>query len=577
MAIDDDFTVSATGDIRYVGAAHGAAGSGYYSVIQFHRWLQGLADNASAASYSAASLDYLDITDSTPSERSTDNIITLLNGFNIDQTASEHLYDGSIIQNGGNDIWDGLLIISNQGMDLQIVQNGSIISADFWNSIPDGSVYKGLNSDPSNGYSHRFMLKVRNLGSDIDGRRLLGQTRVWGYSYSEFKINGTARGNNVMALTYTVDLNNTTDESTVGTWEDINNTTQGYNAIDVDNNSVSEYYYSKWNKSTYSINQFYERMKYLTRQGASSTLYGLNGELFRGITHELNVTSPRSGTFAEFESISWGTGATAGTGQLIAINNTTTPTKMWIQLLTGAAPSGSVVITGASSATATYTSTLVERTISFPFCGVSTGSALIGAYGFGVEASGLSATDKVFDLTNTQVNPPDIRSFSVTGLSDGNDYVLVGPESGGVLNLSQFTLQTTLNTANVTSVVINTTIPSDTPSSGTIRVMDNNNNYRRLHFSSRSGSTFTIDTTDGNEDFDTVNATAGNNVFISYIDTLAGASSVSYNAVYSSSRSLFVRVRFGGTSGASYTDAIKTFESPASFPGSAAAIRTADA
>ncbi len=27
MAIQDDFTVSATGDIRYVGAAHGAAGA----------------------------------------------------------------------------------------------------------------------------------------------------------------------------------------------------------------------------------------------------------------------------------------------------------------------------------------------------------------------------------------------------------------------------------------------------------------------------------------------------------------------------------------------------------------------
>ena len=82
MAIQDDFTVSATGDIRYVGAAHGAAGAGYYTVIQFHRWLQDLADNASAAVSSASSLDYLDITDSTPSERSTDNIITLLNNFN---------------------------------------------------------------------------------------------------------------------------------------------------------------------------------------------------------------------------------------------------------------------------------------------------------------------------------------------------------------------------------------------------------------------------------------------------------------------------------------------------------------
>lgn len=577
MAIQDDFTVSSAGDIRYVGAAHGAAGAGYYTVIQFHRWLQDLADNASAAISSASSSDYLDITDSTPSERSTDNIITLINGFNIDQAVSEHLYDGSIIQTGGAEIWDGLVVIAGQGMDLQIVQDGAVIATDFWNTVPNGSSFKGLNSDPANGYSHRFMLRVRTAGNDIDGRRLLGQTRVWGYSYSEFKINGTARGNNVMALTYAADLNNTTLEATVGTWTEITNTTQGYNGIDVDNNSVDEYYYSEWNKHTYTINQFYERMKYVTRQGSAATLYGLTGELFRGISHEINLTTPRSGTFAAFEAISWGSGATAGTGQMLAINSTTAGTKMWIQLLTGVAPTGSVLITGASTATATYAGTLTERTLSFPFCGVSTGSALIGAYGFGVEATDLAATDKVFDLTNTQVTPPDNRSFSVTGLSSGNDYVLVGPESGGVLNTAQFSLQTTLNAVNITSVVINTTIPSDTPSTGTIRVEDNNGNYRRLHFSSRSGNTFTIDTSDGNEDFAVVNATAGNDVFISYIDTLAGATSVSYNAVYSSSRPLFVRVRFGGTSGASYTDAIKTFESPASFPGSAAAIRTADA
>lgn len=577
MAINDDFTVSSTGDIRYVGAAHGAAGAGYYTVIQFHRWLQDLADNASAAISSASSLDYLDITDSTPSERSTDNIITLINGFNIDQTASEHLYDGSIIQAGGADIWDGLVVIAGQGMDLQIVQNGAIIATDFWNTIPNGSSFKGLNSDPANGYSHRFMIKVRAAGTDIDGRRLLGQTRVWGYSYSEFKINGTSRGNNVMALTYAADLNNATSDATVGGWTEITNTIQGYNGIDVDNNSTDEYYYSKWNKHTYTINQFYERMKYITRQGSAVTLYGLNGELLRGITHEVNLTTPRSGTFAAFEEVSWGVGATAGTGQMLAINSTTAGTKMWIQLLTGVAPSGSVLITGDSTATATYAGTLVERTLSFPFCGASTGSALIGAYGFGVEATDLAATDKVFDLTNAQVTPPDNRSFAVTGLSSGNDYVLVGPESGGVLDTNQFTLQTTLSTPNVVSVVVNTAIPSDTPSSGTIRVEDNNGNFRRLHFSGRSGSTFTIDTTDGNEDFDGINATAGNGVFISYIDKLADATSASYNAVYSTPRALFVRVRFGGTSGSGYSDAIKTFESPASFPGSAAAIRTPDA
>jgi hypothetical protein len=572
MAIADDFTVAQNGNIRYVGAAHGAAGAGYYTVIQFHRWLQDLADNAVA---SASSSDFLDITDTTPSERSTDNIITLIAPYNIDQTASEHLYDGSIIQSGGDDIWDGLVVIAAKGMDLQIVQDGAIITSDFWNTIPNGDTFKGLNRDTNNGISHRFMIKVRSSGTDIDGRRLLGQTRELAYTYSEFKVNGTARGNNVMALTYASDLNNQTASGTIAGWTTITNTTQGYNGIDVDNNSTDEYYYSEWNKDTYSINQFYERMKYLTRTGTAETLYGLNGELFRGITHEVDLTTPRTGTFNAYEKVTWGTGGTAGEGQMLAINSTTAGTKMWIQLLKGVAPSGSVTITGfTSSATATYAGTSTERALSFPFCGASTGSAIIGAYGFGIESTDLSASDKVFDLTNTQITPPNYVTFTVGGLVNGEDYVLVGPADGGVLDADQFTLQTGLTADNITSVVINTTIPSDTPAAGYIRVADNNGVYRRLHYSSRTGSTFTIDTTDGNEDFGTINATVGNNVFISYIDKLADATSASYTCVYSSNRNLYVRVRDGGVS------PIKTFETTGvlgSGGGSATAIRTSDA
>lgn len=66
MAIADDFSVAANGDIRYVGS--GPA----YTVIAFHRYLGLLMDDAQASGD-----DILDITDATASERSTDNLITL--------------------------------------------------------------------------------------------------------------------------------------------------------------------------------------------------------------------------------------------------------------------------------------------------------------------------------------------------------------------------------------------------------------------------------------------------------------------------------------------------------------------
>lgn len=546
MAIADDFSVAANGDIRYVGS------TANYSVIEFHRWLGDLMDDAQASGN-----DLLDITDATASERSTDNIITLINGYNIDDTAAQHLYDGSIIQDGGNTIYDGLVVFGGAGMYLSIIQNGAVLTPNFWTN--------GLNPDAANGISHRFMVKVRTGGADIDGRRLIGQTREFGFSYSEFRINGTSRGNNVMALTYASDLNNATAEATVATWTGITNT-EGYRSIDVNNDSTPENYYSEWNRDIYTINQLFERAKWLTRRGTASTIYGLNGELFRGITHEITVDTP-AGTFNAVEPVSW----SGGTGQMLAINSPTAPTKMWIQLLTGVAPTDGQVITGGtSSATCAVNVTVTERVLSYPFIGQSTGAALIGAYGVGVESADLSASDKLFDLTNTQRTPPNNVVFQVLGLVSGEDRVLVGPESGGVLQTNQFTLVGNYTGAAVTSITVNSAIPLDTPTTGTIRVQCVSGVYKRVAYTSYSGSVFTI----GSTDFSTDNANAGADCYISYIDKLAGSTGESFTTVYTSDRSLFIRVRDGGGT------PIKTFETTGtlgSAGGSATAIRNSDA
>lgn len=561
MAIGTDFEIQNDKDIRYIGAAHGAAGAGYYTVLELHRWLQDLADDAGASGD-----DFMDITRDTPSDKSFDTIINLINSYNIDDSAAEHLYGGSIIQDGGNTIYDGIQIVANPGCFTEIIQNGAIIGNDFWNSTPFGAGNLGLNPDPTAGVSHRFMLKVRTAGADIDGRRLMLQTREWGKTYSEFRLGGgTTRGVNVVPLTFADDLNNTTLAATVAGWNTITNT-EGFRSIDVDNNATPENYYSEWNRATFTINQFYERMKWLTRRGSASTIYGINGELFRGITHEINVDTP-TGTFSAVEAVSWA----GGTGQMVAINSPTAPTKMWIQLLTGVAPTDNQVITGGTSgATCQVNVTVTERTLGFPFCGVSTGSSIIGAFGFGIEALDLSANDKVFDLTNTQRQAPNYVTFSVNGLVIGEDTVLVGPADTGALDLNQFTLNGALSGAAVTAVVVNGAIPADTPATGTIRILRANGAYSKHAYSSWNGSTFTIASTN----FSTNNAANGANCFISYIDKVAAATTESFTAIYISNRDLFIRVRDGGIT------PIKTFESTGvlgSSGGSATAVRTSDA
>ena len=696
-----DWTITrATKVIAYTGHVHTGVNPSYATVIEFHRWLQGLADDAVAT---PASSDQLDVTNIDPSRRSTDNIVTLINGYTIDQTSSEHLYDGSIIQGtSGSDIWDGIVNFGNKGVLIQLHQNGSVVSDDWWNyslggtatsaasatvvtdsalstaltnrglgasdligytlyNVTDGShgvitanttgtitvggglfggvendfdvsdVYKvgiGVNRAVTSGISHRWMQKVRTAAADIDLRKLLGTNRRFGFTYGEFSINATSRGNNVLALSDSSDLNNTTSETTVSGWTDVyidrtdstatasgtNNPGQavlnvtngglfadgdfimvgtdnseykivsiatnaltlnrnlviaasssqivydlniGYRSIDVDNNAVNENYYAVWDRGAKTINQFYEYGKYQTADGSTEQVYGLNGELFRGITHEMVVDTP-TGNFDAVEAVSWGSGATAGTGQMLAINSETAATKMWIQLLTGVAPADEIVITGANSGATVTVETgvtaVTDRSLSKPFVGVSTGSALIGSYGLALQTADLSSSDRVTDLTNTVISPPNNVTNTVAGLASGEDRVLVAPWDGSTtdtngdpaITKTQLTLNTTLSADNITSVVVTAAIPSDTPPTGYIRVTDNNGFERRLHYSAWATSTFTIDTTDGNEDFASVNATAPKDVWIAYIDELASAATATFTSVQTGSRNLVVVVRDGG-------------------------------
>ena len=634
--VDTDWSIDrATKVISYDGDDHTAATPSYATVIEFHRWLRDLQDDAEFTGD-----DELDIIDPDASERSTDNIITLKNGYTLNAAAPEHLYDGTIVQGtvGVNQIiWDGIVNFGNQGVIIQIHQDGAVLSDDWWNysiggthtgaadqavltdstktwttnelvgytiyNTTDGSfgiitanttntvtatleggtdndwdasdaykIAKGLNSSASGGISHRFMIKVHDFvgsGGDIDNRKLIGTTRRWYKTYAEFIIPATSRGNNVFALSDSNDLNNTTAYATVGGWATITNTTEGYVLLDVNNDTTNEAYYSEWNRATFTINQFYERMKYLTTDGTASTLYGLNGELFRGITHELDVDGG-TGTWGtpEHEEITWGSGATAGSARLLAVDNKTgtSTTKIWFQLLTGVVPGDNVTITGTtSSATALSdltTGSLTERPISKPFVGQSTGSALIGSYGLSLETADLSVNDTVFDLTNTAYNPPNNVTFTVSGTVSGEDYVLVTNDNSGI-DFTQMATDTTLSGAAETSVSINPApgIPADTPASagtvGGIRIERDNGLYSLHRYTARdlATDTFTIPS----HNFSTNPATSPANVFVTYIDVLASGTSVSFQTIFDATRTLFIRAIDGGTAGD--LEGTKTYES----------------
>lgn len=555
MAIGDDFSIATNGDIRHV------SGTTRYTVLEFHRWLQDLADDAIAVAN-----DYLDITNLTPSDRSTDNIITLLNNFNIDDTAAEYLYDGSIEQAGGDTRYSGLVVVGSvvTGTELQIVQDNATLTS-YWST--------GLNTDPANNILLRIMVKTRVDGANIDGGRIRVVAREFGDTYAEFTVT-MGLGNNTAAIFTGDDLNNGTASGTVATWDQFTNTLEGYQSFDVTGDAVNEDYYSRWNvtgggatPASPTINDLYEYTKYIQRRTTAETIHGMNGFLFRGINAQWNydaeggaqpatndvyhwgtfldtgavtagpfqvgekvtggtsgaygrvlavdttntslVVNTEFGTWQNAETVTGTTsGASAttsaapvgqatggGSGHILAVDDNGATGTVWVQVLKGTNPADNAVTYESTDHTQVMTvdGTITSRTLPSTFLGTSTGTAIIGAFGIGIEPDDLTNSDQLFDLTNTLRQPPANVTFTVGGLVSGEDYVLVGPEDGaGGLDYDQLGLNATLNVNSVTSIVSDTAIPSDTPTSGTIRVLDDDGLYRKIGYSSFSGSTFTL-------------------------------------------------------------------------------------
>jgi hypothetical protein len=139
-------------------------------------------------------------------------------------------------------------------------------------------------------------------------------------------------------------------------------------------------------------------------------------------------------------------------------------------------------------------------------------------------------------------------------------------------------LLTTLSGGTETAVVCTAAIPTDTPSTGNIRIKLDSGIIKIVPYLSYTSATFTIASTD----FSGINtatggaAEAGNSIFVSYIDKLASAAQESFTSVFLASRNLFIRVRDGVVDA---NGPIKTFETTGvlgTAGGSATAIRTPD-
>lgn len=273
------------------------------------------------------------------------------------------------------------------------------------------------------------------------------------------------------------------------------------------------------------------------------------------ITEYTFATGVASGVTADVDTGTGGgspiedNGLSGGEGWILA--HDATNDIIWLQLTHGLGPADTIPLRGITSgATATANGASSKPAGSPPkmFLGSYTGS-LIGGHGVGVDPDDLGYPDTVEDLDGDVNSAPNNVTYEVDGLVSGEDYVLVGPKAtGNDFEKDQLTVDSTdLNTTGRTAVLCVEDIPADTPKpTGTIRVQLDVGTFRRVEYTSWASKTFTTASTDWTDPNDAAQA---NTLFISYIDKLATASTESFTAIYSSPRTLWIRVRDGGTAG----------------------------
>ena len=474
MAIGDDFEVQADKDIRHV------SGTSTYTVLELHRWLQDLAYDSTSVND-----DFMSITNQNPSDRATDEIITLINGYNIDDNAAEYLYGGSISQFDGSVQYSGLQVLGsvNSGTtELQIVQSDSLLT-NYWGT--------GLNNSGST--LLRILIKSRNDGVDIDGKRIRVQAREWGDTFDFFNVT-LGDGEAVAAISTLEDAQNDSDATSVDSYNVTN--TEGYQAIDL--GQGDKYYYSKWtyNSESDGLKAFYEYSKYIQRRSSSETLYGINGELFLGITHSYDYdflsgtpsegdivywapnigqgAAVTNGPFVDGEVVNFQTsgavarllhhhsdaalfyieiesgtpvdaekivgvtsdatsetngtvnesGSVAGKGVILAETqaDATTGTH-YIQVLQGQAPADAqtMIVEAPSLTNWVVDGAPTSQDVPKNFAGNFTGSALFGTYGLGVDADDLTSSDVLKPLGGGTDSKPVTIDFILSGLKTGSE------------------------------------------------------------------------------------------------------------------------------------------------------------
>ncbi len=309
-------------------------------------------------------------------------------------------------------------------------------------------------------------------------------------------------------------------------------------------------------QTSVSVEEAYERLKYLTRFGQTTdieteTSQSLIGQAYTaaGDYYLPYDTGSIDNPFTEGETIT----ATGGFTCTLTSKHDQGSSEGFIIVrnVRGTIPVDNTVLTGGTSGNTAQVDTnagadpvaAITPVKVSPF-GTFAGGTFFGARGVWLKnVPGTDAANyQLIDSENVSQVPPVSVTILVNGLVSGDRVsVFRALGSGDNIDKTYLASHATSNDAASTSFTITTTIPNDTPTSGYIRLLKTSTGVeQRIQFNSWSGSVFTLNSSHSGGYG--VNDTA----YVPYIDTTASGSSVSVSTTYAADRYLVTRVRITG-------------------------------
>ena len=288
-----DFSIASNGDLRSI------AGSTVYSVLDLHAWLQDLADNSAPTGD-----DNVSILGANPSQlagkrnAARPSALTLLNGVNIDDTASQRFNFGSIEQASGNTLYTGVNTIGSglTGRSHYVVQNGAKYNGGtkWWSAGPV-----------------RALFKVKTGGSLIDSGVVTVMSREWGYTFSHFDVDCSAGSEQVAALSVAADSNiaRLTGNYTAGT-NTVTSTSPSFTVtLTIGDTTKSLGGVSKLYKGSISwtgsarLSEVIQALQWACHENANGTINGLSGWRYRKLNaaYTENLAAP----FGQYAGGKW--------------------------------------------------------------------------------------------------------------------------------------------------------------------------------------------------------------------------------------------------------------------------------